>query len=301
MQFDCRHFGIIIYLTMGLMFGSTHAFAISIGCKDDSDCGNGESCEHAREKSVLRDEYFTVGSCTLRGPSGVIAKDCFAKRTDGTKAYCLIEVSKRIAPAGVSFIEKVFKSSNPVLQISLDSNGGDIRSAMRLGRIIRRIGGSVYVDKSSTCASACIFVLAAGVSKQVADGAIIAVHRPYGAEARSKNYQQANDEWRLLQKDLKAYLDEMNVPTTLLDKMNRYPSNEAYVLSVDEIRDYGLSGYDPAYEEQMDSNEAAKRNISRAELLRRKSAFDKCAAAFNTAITPTQFVDCGRTTGYLIQ
>jgi hypothetical protein len=98
--------------------------------------------------------------------------------------------------------------------VYLNSPGGSIVDAMAIGRMLRKIGLSASVERGATCASACVYILAAAKSRRI-DG-LVGIHRPYfgstkGAEpitseSVSKSYE------RLLQAT-RVYLREMNAGT----------------------------------------------------------------------------------------
>lgn len=61
----------------------------------------------------------------------------------------------------------------------LASEGGDVSSAIWLGRMVRRHGIKTYVPTNGVCLSACAMVWAAGAERWVANGARLGFHRPW--------------------------------------------------------------------------------------------------------------------------
>ena len=55
--------------------------------------------------------------------------------------------------------------------VFLDSAGGEVLAAIRIGRILRQHAAWVWVDKGAECSSACAFILAGGVERNIATGA----------------------------------------------------------------------------------------------------------------------------------
>jgi hypothetical protein len=72
------------------------------------------------------------------------------------------------------------------LFVILNSPGGDIAAAMKIGRLIRKSPGRTMVEGTATCASACVLLFGAGISRIVFDGGKIGVHRPARAEALAR-------------------------------------------------------------------------------------------------------------------
>jgi hypothetical protein len=155
------------------------------------------------------------------------------------------------------------------LSVELNSPGGSVDAAMKIGRILRKEGPIVDVKKSSLCLSACVLILAGGTTRGL-DGTI-GIHRPYfevpsgdvSAETIKSNYQ------RVLQ-SIRAYLKEMNVVETLADDMLRTNPEHMHVLSENELTQYGLTEGDPVALEAMEIQEAKALGLDRKEYMRRK-------------------------------
>ena len=62
-------------------------------------------------------------------------------------------------------------------QFSLDSKGGDVLAAMRIGQLIRKLEGRTTVAARAKCHSACALIFIAGVERT--DLGEIGLHRPY--------------------------------------------------------------------------------------------------------------------------
>lgn len=124
----------------------------------------------------------------------------------------------------------------------LDSKGGDLEEAIKIGSIVKTLGIGVYVSKDGICGSACFFIymnglsrLAAGIelkgySKSPAVG-FIAIHRPFFKEADTNT----NSNQKVLEKRAAEYLKDLSVPTDLIEKMMSYSSVDAYFLTSDDI------------------------------------------------------------------
>lgn len=124
----------------------------------------------------------------------------------------------------------------------LDSKGGDLEEAIKIGSIVKTLGMNVNVSKEGICGSACFFIymnglsrLAAGIelkgySKASAVG-FIAIHRPFFKEADTNT----NSNQKVLEKRAAEYLKDLSVPTDLIEKMMSYSSVDAYFLTSDDI------------------------------------------------------------------
>ena len=155
------------------------------------------------------------------------------------------------------------------LSVELNSPGGSVDAAMKIGRVLRKEGPIVDVKKGALCLSACVLILAGGATRGL-DGTI-GIHRPYfevpsgnvSSETIKSNYQQ------MLQA-IRAYLKEMNVVENLADDMLRTNPEHMRVLAENELTQYGLTDADPAAQEALEIHEAKVLGLDRKEYMRRK-------------------------------
>jgi hypothetical protein len=155
------------------------------------------------------------------------------------------------------------------LSVELNSPGGSVDAAMKIGRILRKEGPIVDVKSDARCLSACILILA-GATTRGLDGTI-GIHRPYfevpggdvSSETIKSNYQQ-------MLRSIRAYLKEMNVVESLADDMLRTNPEHMRVLSENELTQYGLTDTDPIAQEALEIEEAKALGLDRKEYMRRK-------------------------------
>ncbi|MDD5587047.1 MAG: hypothetical protein PHY92_08870 [Alphaproteobacteria bacterium] len=136
------------------------------------------------------------------------------------------------------FIRKAMsRNKAPGFIVFLSSAGGSVNAALRLGRFIRKLGASVFVD--GECSSACVFVLAAGVKRYV--NGPVGVHRPY--TLRDGAISPSPEDWQTSfrrRKTAMDYLAEMQVPVSLFELMDRTPPELLHTLNGQEISEYQL-------------------------------------------------------------
>jgi ATP-dependent protease ClpP protease subunit len=138
-----------------------------------------------------------------------------------------------------------------LLFINVNSKGGNLHSAMDIGRIIRKRWNTsvVSVGPDSECYSACVFILAAG-EQRVREGKI-GIHRPY-AEKPNKNSESTAQWFDKLTTDAKTYLKEMRVRESLFDDMISIPPEQMHIFQSDREMDrYGLLALDPVAQERI--------------------------------------------------
>jgi hypothetical protein len=162
----------------------------------------------------------------------------------------------------------------PGVNVVLKSNGGDVSAAMDIGRFLRSNSAWVTVPFGAPCASACVLVLAGAVQRSIF-GPII-IHRLYRADAEPLGLARAQSEFEQRGKVIKAYLDEMNIPTSLYEAMLAIPSESERELSEAELENFRLNMADVVYEEENAAGTAKYLGISMSEYLGRLAARDDC-------------------------
>jgi hypothetical protein len=156
------------------------------------------------------------------------------------------------------------------LIIVLDSLGGSVSAAMRIGRLIRNTGGRTVVGSNATCASACVLVFAAGLSRVVGARILnpslilpgdwdrmavqgpskIGIHRPALADAPPEtDMTSVKTAAEQVEKELREYAGEMNVSPRLIDDMLATPPEQVRWLSEQDRQNYGIGFLDPVYAE----------------------------------------------------
>jgi hypothetical protein len=150
------------------------------------------------------------------------------------------------------------------------SDGGDIETALKLGQMIRNAGFGVIVPDQGFCRSACVFLLVAAVTRFVTGD--VSIHRPYFTRLDPNlPPQQVDARYKMLTRGIYDFLSEMNVPTALADAMFAVPPTQAHRLSHTELSKYLLNQHDPAYDERMVAQDAARFNISAIDYRSRKA------------------------------
>jgi len=179
--------------------------------------------------------------------------------------HVLIEgVINQSDPENLDIIFDAIGNSNLAI-INLNSRGGDVEASLAMGRAIRARNSLTSVPSDATCASACVFVLAAGVNKSVLGA--VAVHRPYMGEVGDFSSEYIKKRHNQIKTTVQQYLSEMNVPKNLYEFMYSIKPEESYRLSNEELRQFMLVGSDPVYSERMSAKKAARLGITRIRLM----------------------------------
>lgn len=148
------------------------------------------------------------------------------------------------------------------LQFNLSSHGGSLTEAIKIGRLIRLLGGSVSAPFNPgrgmnscsvfrrkrrggcICASACVMIWASGVHRF---GDRVYVHRPFfGKQLRDPLGSSSRQAYQSAFQMASQYLRSVNAPQGVIDKMLYTSSAESARLSRRELK---MMRKDPYWEE----------------------------------------------------
>lgn len=203
------------------------------------------------------------------------SRDCSATR-------CTLRVEGRITSRDVPLVKQALERARGSgrLLLMLDSEGGDIASAIEIGRLIRRWPDSiVLVSLDSKCFSACVFVLAGGLQRTV--WGKVGIHRPFGSESKGGTYESTQKEFRAVEQVARKFLQDVNIPVSLFDEMMSVPPQKLRLLTEGELARYGIGQNDPVYEEMKDGQAAQALGITKEEYLRRKNRSERICNALS--------------------
>ena len=149
----------------------------------------------------------------------------------------------------------------------LDTEGGELDSAIGIGKIIRDLGALVRVEKHSQCLSSCVFILAGGASRFVQG--IVGIHRPYDPSTTDSSVAGVRARYEQLSRTAKTFLKDVNIEVSLYETMMRTPPESMKLLSPKELEYFGLSVDDPYIDEARSIAAAKRMGITRVEYARR--------------------------------
>ena len=156
------------------------------------------------------------------------------------------------------------------ISISLNSEGGDVSAALKIGELLRSVEGAAWVPNESICYSSCVLVLAGGVRRSVGGG-IVGIHRPYIPQSLIINSQEMGIFYKQLTNRLEKYFDSTNIDRKLASDMMKIPPEQIAILSRRKLAEYGLSADDINVQEADAMRKALELGISRQELAKRVS------------------------------
>ena len=194
------------------------------------------------------------------------------------------DVTGEITDTDASFIESVMRvreqagrarGRSPAVMVNLDSDGGSVRAAMRIGRALRKMDALVRVSQDGKCMSSCVFILAGAGRRGVYDGGQVGIHRPYMPEASKTTPDLERARYKALQGEIATFLADSDIDQRLLHDMMLIPPERIRILTTQELEAYGLDDDAPHIQEADAKNDAVRLGISREEYARRTALANK--------------------------
>lgn len=188
---------------------------------------------------------------------------------------------------------KVLRADD-TFSLFVNTAGGDVDTALKIGKLLRDSRASVRVHASDVCLSACVLILAGAKQRQVdsQEGARVGIHRPYDPNDQETTMEGQKRKQQQWEQRIKAFLNEVNVPVALYDEMIRVPLGQMRILSVAELSRFGLNSNDPYWEDASETLAARQYGLTKAEYLRRKGISKTLCAKFKTEETPYDDIVC---------
>lgn len=152
-----------------------------------------------------------------------------------------VALEGEIKPGDSSKLLSVIKS-NPIDLIVtrgmiVNSPGGSVTEAIKIAKIIEASGMTLRVENKDTCASACFILFSSASYRWASDEASILVHRPYfiSPPSSSAEYAKSVELQQKAMNEMRDFLQARSVPSSIIDKMMTYPSNQAYKITLSDI------------------------------------------------------------------
>lgn len=153
-----------------------------------------------------------------------------------------LRLTGEIAPGdGARFAEHLAGMAPPPERVAFLSPGGSVADALQIGRRIRAAGLDTVMEAGAVCFSACPYMLAGGVARQVHREAQVGVHQHYFGENVVLPAFIAVGDIQRGQAEVMGFLDEMGVSPLLMRHAMETPPDEIYVLLPGELETLALA------------------------------------------------------------
>ncbi len=204
-------------------------------------------------------------------------------------------------------ISKLTKAlSKGIIDVYLNSPGGDVDSALTMGDLIYKSFGyadvisgfdghvikaknpvTVRVSDSANgiCASACVFILASARNRIIYpenSGRSILVHSPYSLNI-NEDIDTIENNFKSIKMRANNQFERAGVSGQLWNIMTSVTSERTRTLTKSEEDDLALNGAQPALVDYQDGILAQMHGLTKSELLSRMNLFKQCHASHNNS------------------
>ena len=124
--------------------------------------------------------------------------------------------------------------------VYLNSPGGSVTDALAIGQRIRDMGAETAMSDADVCLSACPYILAAGITRDIPEGAWVGVHQHFFGQNTALPAFLAVEDIQRGQGAVMTYLDAMGIDPLVMQHALVTPPDEIYILTQDELRNYGF-------------------------------------------------------------
>lgn len=137
-----------------------------------------------------------------------------------------------------ALVEKVAAIHGATIAYALNSGGGGVEAALKIGRFLRQKNALALVQEGDICISSCMLVLAGAAHRDIKG--IVGVQRPYEPSDMNVSSAGQKEKYNKLRGAVRSYLAEMNVQQNLYDDMLLIPPDKVRILSEESLGRYGL-------------------------------------------------------------
>ncbi len=127
-----------------------------------------------------------------------------------------------------------------IATLILQSPGGSVRDALEIGRHLRAKGIATQLLSGEFCYSACPYLLAGGVTRDIHPDASVGVHQHYFGENTLLPAFVAIEDIQRGQSEVMTFLDDMGIDPLVMRHALATPPDEIYVLLPEELERYGF-------------------------------------------------------------
>jgi len=175
--------------------------------------------------------------------------------------------------------------------VYIDSNGGSVEEALRIGEIIRSNEMTIWIGPNGKCFSSCVFLLAAGINRLIFGS--VGIHRPFYTKLDANTpISEVRRQREILNERIRNYLIRMDVSPKLLEDSLGVEPEKIKILTENERMMYRIEGRDAAYDELITARMAEFYEMPMAEYrTKNQQAISKCNTKENFSV-PYAMTNC---------
>ena len=172
-------------------------------------------------------------------------------------------IKGEIDALAVDDVKRLIPLISGMKTVWLNSPGGDVQSAIKIGKILREHQAFARVGKNGKCLSSCVFIYAGAVQRL--NGGEVGIHRPYSGTVKKMDMAKWQLWYDQVGKEARSYLKSVNVDPDLYDAMSLISPHKMRLLSDKELFKFGLTARDHVFDEWVKNNAAKKHGLTRKE------------------------------------
>lgn len=204
-------------------------------------------------QASLRSLFVALGFATAALPTSAATIDVKTIEVDGERtSFILVEGELAYGDEGL-FVDAALRLSDGV--VILSGPGGNVHSAIEIGKAIRLKGFATAVASGDMCASACALAWLGGRMRLLAEDARIGFH---AVSLSTDPNRQADSVGNAL---VGAYLNELNLPANAIAYITQAQPDDMRWLTIPDARRVGIevTALTPDKAEPEDKPEGASR------------------------------------------
>lgn len=152
----------------------------------------------------------------------------------------VITMTGAIEPGDAARFAEFLERAETPEAVYLNSPGGSVTDALVIGQRLRDLGVATAMSDADVCLSACPYILAAGVDRDIPEGAWVGVHQHFFGQNTALPAFLAVEDIQRGQGEVMAYLDQMGIDPLVMQHALVTPPDEIYILTQDELKTYGF-------------------------------------------------------------
>lgn len=137
---------------------------------------------------------------------------CFADVALNCSAFCNIKITGTITAQDALVVAKMPARlpKGQRVSVNLNSTGGDVDAAMAIGRVFRSMKSGTTIGMNQECSSACVLLLASGVTRLVAlgltgdDRGLVGIHRLFLMSTSENDYESVQRKYKLMESKVRT-------------------------------------------------------------------------------------------------
>ena len=133
------------------------------------------------------------------------------------------------------FAAHLASSGELSIPVALNSPGGDVEEALKIGRMLRAEEAKTVILPGMICASACPYMLAGGTDRRVSNRGAVGMHQHYYETPAYLPAFWAVEDIQHGQGQVMEFLIEMGVDSSVMLHSLNTPPDEIYVLVEEEL------------------------------------------------------------------